>query len=422
MTPGWPKARRPQRCAAARRSSTATPGWAKPSVPRGALDGSLGLVAVATDLLDQRLDAVEPHLAAQPGDEPHLGGLAVEVAVEVEQVGLEQAGVGLLVERGTAPERDGAGVHRSVGALVPAGVDAVGGQEDVAGHRHVGGGEPELAAPVVAVGHDARAPRGDGRAARWRRRGRPRPGRGGSRWSWPSAASPAGSPVGVDQREALDLEAEVGAHLRAAGRRCPRRWWPKWKSSPTITTLAPRQSTSTSCTNSSAGSLDRASSKVITRQRSTPGGREQLELLVEVGEQAGRRLGPHHRGRVAVEGDDGGLHARRLAARGPHLGDHGLVPEVHAVVGADRDDGAGVGSRAAPDVVQHLHRARSVTRRLGFASTTDGFTVRAAWARRRRGARRPRPDRHGPSPGDAERARVEHLAVGDGGGDRRRRP
>ena len=50
----------------------------------------------------------------------------------------------------------------------------------------------------------------------------------------------------------------------------PRRWWPKWKSSPTITTRAARQSTRTSRTNSSAGSLERASSKATTRQRSRP--------------------------------------------------------------------------------------------------------------------------------------------------------
>src|SRR5262245_35147863 len=57
-----------------------------------------GLVDVAPDLLDEGLHRVEPDLVAQPGDEPDLGVLAVEVAVEVQEVGLQQADVGLDVE------------------------------------------------------------------------------------------------------------------------------------------------------------------------------------------------------------------------------------------------------------------------------------------------------------------------------------
>ena len=49
-----------------------------------------GLVDVALHLLHEGLDRVEALLAPQPGDEPDLDVLAVEVAVEVEQVGLEQ--------------------------------------------------------------------------------------------------------------------------------------------------------------------------------------------------------------------------------------------------------------------------------------------------------------------------------------------
>ena len=48
------------------------------------------------------LDRVELQLAAQPLDEPHPAVLVVEVAVEVEEVGLEQRGIGLLVERRAA--------------------------------------------------------------------------------------------------------------------------------------------------------------------------------------------------------------------------------------------------------------------------------------------------------------------------------
>ena len=50
----------------------------------------------------------------------------------------------------------------------------------------------------------------------------------------------------------------------------PKRWWPKWKSSPTTTSLAPRHPTSTSATNSSADSKARTSSNGTTTVRSTP--------------------------------------------------------------------------------------------------------------------------------------------------------
>ena len=49
-----------------------------------------GVVDVVLELLDQRVDAVELALAAQEVGELHLGRLAVQVAVEVEQVRLEQ--------------------------------------------------------------------------------------------------------------------------------------------------------------------------------------------------------------------------------------------------------------------------------------------------------------------------------------------
>src|SRR2546421_118646 len=66
---------------------------------------------------------------------------------------------------------------------------------------------------------------------------------------------------------------------------------------------------------------------------------EELELLVEIGEQAGRRLGAHHAGRMAVEGDHRGGEAA-LPRQPAHVGDHGPMAEVHAVVGADCDRGA----------------------------------------------------------------------------------
>ena len=45
---------------------------------------------------------------------------------------------------------------------------------------------------------------------------------------------------------------------------------------------------------------------------------QQLELLVQVGQERGRRFGPHHAGRVAVEGDHD-----RARARPPRPGPRG---------------------------------------------------------------------------------------------------
>src|SRR5687768_17115858 len=65
----------------------ARPGLDQSVNARSSEDGA-GLVAVELDLRHQGLDPVELHLAAEAGDEAHLGRLAVEVAVEVEQVRL----------------------------------------------------------------------------------------------------------------------------------------------------------------------------------------------------------------------------------------------------------------------------------------------------------------------------------------------
>src|SRR6185437_11376332 len=90
-----------------------SPSDARRDLPR-ALD-------VCPHLLLERLGAVEAALAAQPLDELERQRLAVEVAVEVEDVGLDQlAATG--VERGPHTDRDGA--RATVGET---GVDAVAG-------------------------------------------------------------------------------------------------------------------------------------------------------------------------------------------------------------------------------------------------------------------------------------------------------
>ena len=172
--------------------------------------------------------------------------------------------MGCRVERGPAAEGDRGRVHAAVGPHVPARVDPVGGKEHVAGHGDVGRGEAELAAALVAVRDDTAhlvgAPEERVRLGEVAGE-QSLADRGGLRHR-PSLLGPT---VGADQGDALHLEPELGPQpleeRDVAARRCP-----KWKSSPTTTTLASRQSTSTSCTKSSAVSAERASSKVITRQ------------------------------------------------------------------------------------------------------------------------------------------------------------
>src|SRR4051812_40993582 len=92
----------------------------------GSPQADAGLVAVASHLRPQVVDRFELALVTEVLDEAHFRLLAVEVAVPVEQVRLEQAVRLGFVELGPPPERDRRRVDLPRRALVPAGVDAVG--------------------------------------------------------------------------------------------------------------------------------------------------------------------------------------------------------------------------------------------------------------------------------------------------------
>ena len=144
----------------------------------------------------------------------------------------------------------------------------------------------------------------------------------------------------------------------------PPRLWPKWKSSPTTTARALRQPDQHLVDEL----LGRLRGPLLVEVHDVggvdAGGGEQLELLVEVAQQAGRRLGPHDHGRVAVEGDHDGLQALGGGQR-PDLVDDGLVAEVHAVVRADGDGARLQRGGARADAVDDLHGgdARDASRR-----------------------------------------------------------
>ena len=155
-------------------------------------------------------------------------------------------------------------------------------------------------------------------------------------------------PLGLGRRLTVDADERRGARRRTradvpiarSSATFPRRWCPKWKSSPTTTALAFRQSVSTSRTNSSAVSFDRASSKRdderVVDSRRWPAARASARSRSAA---SAPTRGARSR-RVAVEGDHRGLETR---SRGqpPDLVDHGHVTPVHAVERPDGDRSAG---------------------------------------------------------------------------------
>ncbi len=98
---------------------------------------------------------------------------------------------------------------------------------------------------------------------------------------------------------------------------------------------------------------------------------QELELGGQVGQQAGRRLGPHDAGRVPVEGDDDAP-GSGVSGQTADLGDHGGMAQVHTVERADGDDRTAARPRRDAEVADDLHgRAR-----YPFAtSTTEGLAV-----------------------------------------------
>ena len=137
---------------------------------------------------------------------------------------------------------------------------------------------------------------------------RHRPGCGSGSTRWARASGPAAPPSARSETPSTaNPAAEPISRSRAT---LPLRPWPKWKSSPTTTSRASSPSTSID--------LDEVLRRLVgpllvegdDHRPVHPGRLEQLELLVEVAEELGRRLRAHHGGRVAVEGDHGGGRAR----------------------------------------------------------------------------------------------------------------
>src|SRR4051795_10039384 len=113
------------------------------------------LVDVAAHLVDERVDRVEPLLAAQPLEELETQRLAVEVVVEVEQERLDELPPAGDEHRPDADARRRR-VHPARRGRRPAGVHAVPRRHVPVLRKQVRGREPQLAAALVAMDDLAR--------------------------------------------------------------------------------------------------------------------------------------------------------------------------------------------------------------------------------------------------------------------------
>ncbi len=217
------------------------------------------------------------------------------------------------------------------------GVDGIGGQSNVVGHGQVGGREPQFrAAAPVAVDHMAPHLVGPPEEA-----GRPLHVALGQ--EGPDAGRGHGVAPVAREAHAYDLEAVLGAQaaqqLDVAAAAVPE-----------VEVLphhdeAGRQLVDEDLLHEVLGRLlgpgqvegddDRAIDAAVGQQ---------LQLLLQAGQLLGRGLGPHHRGRVAVEGDHHGGEAGGFRP-GRQVAQEGAVPEVDPVVGPDGDSGPLTGGR-----------------------------------------------------------------------------
>src|SRR5262245_24933273 len=94
------------------------------------VESATGVGAITLHLREEIIDRVELLLVSQVLDEAHLGSFAVQVAVPVEQVCLEQAVRLRLVELRPTAEGDRRRSRLARRTRVPTGIDAVGGQKD----------------------------------------------------------------------------------------------------------------------------------------------------------------------------------------------------------------------------------------------------------------------------------------------------
>ena len=314
--------------------------------------------------------------------------LPVQVAVEVEEVRLEQRALGVLVEGGAAAERDRAAVL-DVGRVDvacrrrcrrPAGRRVRAPRRSRSGSRaRVPAGHPSRRCPAPragAVGARAAAPpprrrrsRGaDGcastsTACRWRRR----------RWARARARGPrsrARRPSARGASRCRDAGGRSGSRhrRRRAAPRGPRRA-PRGRTPRPARGCAPRRR---------SGRTSRSTNPVAAMSSSF-----WSSIVSTFGALSGRTTSAG----MTVEGQARGGEAPRVGEVA-HEAQHRLVPEVHAVVRPDRHDRARGRRREADEIGDDLHHAAIIRRRPGPRPRPTA-SARGPDARTRRGDRRP---------------------------------
>ncbi len=189
-------------------------------------------------------------------------------------------------------------VDRAVGPLVPAGVDAVGGQADLLGHGHVGGRKPERPAPGVSSLHHAphlvQPPEHGGRAFDVA---------GGQALPDAGRRHRLATPGVGHEPQAVDVEAVLGPHALQQGDVAP-------PAMAEVEVVAHHDGLGGHAAHQHLGHellgrLLRAGLVEMHDEGVVDAGHgQQFQLLVQVGQQLGGRLRPDHHGR------DGGRRSR----------------------------------------------------------------------------------------------------------------
>ena len=306
-------------------------------------------------------------------------------------------------------------MDRPVGPLVPAGVHAVGrARRPRSGPRRWRSGS-RAAGRAGRPGPRRHAPRTDGRGA-------------GRELHLTAGEGPADGGRGdrlldaVVPRQQLErADLEVGrAPSSRSNATLPWRWWPKWKSSPTTTTevaqgsrpaLAARTTPGSSCRGGAGRTTTRtvASTPVAASSSSFCG-----RSVSSRGADSGRTTLAGWRSKVTTTD-----RRAQLVAQPADLGDHGLVAEMDAVVGADGDDRPLAGPRARRQIGDDVHRPPTLWSKAP-ASTTQGLasSVSERLVHRQQLAAPDRASAHGGGPSKAGSTRPVRTSAGRS----RRRP
>jgi hypothetical protein len=290
----------------------------------------------------------------------NFSGLALEVAIEVEEVSFEQRRIRVLVERRTPTEVDRACMDFSGGSLVPARIHPIGRQAKAVENLDVGRWEAEQPATLVALHY--RAP---GLELATEHGVGPRDVAPCERAPNGRAADRLVDVVGPwQQLERFDVEVSLHADLAEE-------FDIAVAATAEVKVFADNddlrvQTIDEHTLNERFRGLGRLPLvERNDRNGVNAGRREKLHLLIRCCQQERGRLGSHNTRRVAIERYNDGLRAQfiRLAT---DVFDYRLVANMYTVVCPNRDDGSLTRPRGALEIGDRKHR-EMLSARIGMA-------------------------------------------------------